>query len=119
MRTSLEMISLRAAWWTVRAVRGARRRTARDGLRTGQALPAVPRVPDQASRGVSAAMRLLKPSCLIRAQVLQAWDCAHGRPRDLVIGVTAPGAGFRAHAWLEGDEACEDRFAELTRIPVR
>ena len=48
--------------------------------------------------------------------MLQAWHAAHGEPRDVIVGVTAPGAEFRAHAWLDGEEPCAgDRFAELTR----
>jgi len=41
-------------------------------------------------------------SCLVKAIVLQAWEAAHGRRRDLIVGVTDP-TEFRAHAWLEGD----------------
>jgi hypothetical protein len=50
--------------------------------------------------------------------VLQAWQAAHGRDLDVVIGVTAPSAGFKAHAWLDGEAACHsDGFEELTRLP--
>jgi hypothetical protein len=45
--------------------------------------------------------------------VLQAWDAAHGRSRDLVIGITGPD-GFRAHAWLDGDPTPAADEAELT-----
>jgi len=38
----------------------------------------------------------------VRAIVAQAWEAAHGRRRDLIVGVTAPG-NFRAHAWLEDE----------------
>ena len=44
----------------------------------------------------------MRESCLVNAIVVQAWDSAHGRRRDLVIGITGPD-GFRAHAWLDGD----------------
>jgi Transglutaminase-like superfamily len=44
----------------------------------------------------------MRESCLVNAIVVQAWDSAHGRSRDLVVGVTGPD-GFRAHAWLDGD----------------
>jgi hypothetical protein len=65
-------------------------------------------------------MRLARPSCLVRARVLQAWYLAHGRVRDIVIGVTAPSAGFAAHAWLEGDPPCHSEgFTELMRQPAR
>jgi Transglutaminase-like superfamily len=48
------------------------------------------------------ALSRMRESCLVNAIVVQAWDSAHGRRRDLVVGVTGPD-GFRAHAWLDGD----------------
>ena len=41
---------------------------------------------------------------------------AAGGPRELVIGVTSPRNGFRAHAWLEGDPPCHSEgYDELLR----
>jgi hypothetical protein len=55
-------------------------------------------------------------TCLVRAAVRQAWDAAHGRPRDLIIGVNSPADDFQAHAWLDGDPAEGFReFHELLR----
>jgi len=54
-------------------------------------------------------------SCLVRAVVLQAWEAAHGRRRDLIVGVTDP-AGFRAHAWLEGDPLHADAGLDPSRL---
>jgi hypothetical protein len=52
--------------------------------------------------------------------VIQAWDAAHGRPRDLIVGTSGLGEGFEAHAWLEGDPPLADRqFGELLRRPAR
>jgi hypothetical protein len=51
---------------------------------------------------VRAALRRSGESCLVTAIVLQAWEAAHGRSRDLIVGVTGA-TDFRAHAWLEGD----------------
>lgn len=63
---------------------------------------------------------LRRDTCLVRSAVLQEWDLVHGRPRDLVIGVTAPGPGFKAHAWLDGDPpAARAGFDEFTRRPPR
>jgi hypothetical protein len=45
-------------------------------------------------------------TCLVNSIVVQAWEAAHGRRRDLVIGITGLD-GFRAHAWLEGDPVPE------------
>lgn len=108
---NIDLPTLRGAWWAVRAVRVARRHAA-GGRLDGAALPPVPA--DGSRRGVAAVLRRRSDTCLVRASVLQAWDAAHGHPRDLIIGVTAPAAGFRAHAWLDGEPAGEE-FEELLR----
>jgi hypothetical protein len=51
---------------------------------------------------------------LVNAIVLQAWEAAHGRRRDLVIGTTGP-EGFRAHAWLEGGPDLKVEGADFDR----
>lgn len=36
----------------------------------------------------------------------------------MVIGVTAPGAGFKAHAWLDGEPAATSAgYTEVSRRP--
>jgi hypothetical protein len=109
----LDPAALLGAWWALRAVRRARRE-----LRTGPVeavrLPLPPRLPTGGERGVHAVLRRLEPSCLERALVLQRWLAARGQPRAVVIGVTAPGPGFRAHAWLDGEAAPE--FHEIARV---
>ena len=109
---------LRAAWWASRAIRRAKMMplvsTDADGL------PEPPRLPASGKRGVAAAFRLARPSCLVRATVMQAWWLSQGESRDLIIGVTAPSKGFRAHAWLDGDPPCHrEGFEELTRRPAQ
>jgi hypothetical protein len=107
---------LRAAWWALRAIREARRRLPRAGF-NGVQLHPPPNLPASAGIGVAAALRLSKQACLVRATVYQAWYGGQGLQRDIVIGVTAPSAGFHAHAWLEGDPPCHgDGFEELLRI---
>jgi Transglutaminase-like superfamily len=111
-----QLENLRSAAWALRAHRIARR-----DLRRGRVdevrLPAPPNVPDGALRGVRGALRRTRPTCLERALVLQRWDAAHGRPREVVIGVTQLDSEVVAHAWLEGDsEPGLDDFRELTRI---
>jgi hypothetical protein len=65
---------------------------------------------------VRAALRRRGHPCIERSLVLQAWHAAHGEPRDVIVGVTAPREEFRAHAWLDGEEPCAgERFVELTR----
>jgi hypothetical protein len=109
---------VRAAWWAMKSVRRARQ-TGFDS-KDSRDLPEVPSLPASAKRGVNAALRLLRASCLDRATVFQAWYLAHGEERDLVIGVTAPSTGFTAHAWLEGEPPCHSEgFYELTRRPAR
>jgi Transglutaminase-like superfamily len=73
-----------------------------------------PSLPARAGRGVDAVLRRLEPSCLERALVLQRWLAARGDRRDVIIGVTAPGDGFRAHAWLEGENGSS--FTEIARV---
>jgi hypothetical protein len=49
--------------------------------------------------------------------VRQRWLAAHGEPRAIAIGVTAPSQGFAAHAWLVGeDDPRVPVFHELTRL---
>lgn len=108
---------LRAAWWTVRAVSRARRRLHETDFGTGR-LPAPPRVPAYAIRGVRVVLRWRSPGCLVEAVVLQRWYAAQGDRRDLVVGVTAPADGFRAHAWVDGDQSARSAgFVELFRRP--
>jgi hypothetical protein len=59
-------------------------------------------------------------TCLVRAAVRQAWEAAHGCPRDLIIGVNSPTDDFQAHAWLEGDlPDGTGEFRELLRRSAR
>jgi hypothetical protein len=107
-----------AAWWTVRATASARRQLAADPTSAVRALPPVPSVAGRGARGVAAALRVSRSTCLVQATVRQAWYAAHGEFRDVVIGVTAPAAGFAAHAWLDGDAPCHSEgFEELLRRP--
>jgi hypothetical protein len=69
---------------------------------------------------VDAVLRRRNDTCLVRSIVAQAWEAAHGRNRDLLVGVTAPSEGFEAHAWLEGDPSRpEGEFRELLRLPAQ
>jgi hypothetical protein len=114
MRRPPDIATLRAAWWTARALRRART-DLRDGALREVALPAPPRVPADAEHGVRAVLRLPGHSCLERSLVRQRWLAAHDDPRDVVIGTTGP-ADFQAHAWLDGDDDGA-RFVELSRLP--
>jgi hypothetical protein len=116
---TLDVASLRAAWWTLRAIHRASREL-RDGKLDSVAIPRPPRLPASAERGVNGILRRSEATCLVRALVRQSWFAAQGIPRDIVVGVTPPSAGFEAHAWLEGDRECHSRaFQELLRVPRR
>lgn len=109
----------RAAWWTVRAARRTKRSLGSEPLEAAAgSLPRVPSLPEGAVRGVHGVLRRRAERCLVRALIVQAWEGAHGRPRDLVIGVTSPRDRFHAHAWLDGAPASETAgFCELVRLP--
>lgn len=42
---------------------------------------------------------------------------AHGREHDVVVGVTSPSAGFRAHAWLADLDPDPEPYEALLRLP--
>jgi hypothetical protein len=76
-------------------------------------------VGEGATPAVAGVLKRAGASCLVRSLVLQRWHATHGTRRDLVIGVTSPASGFRAHAWLEGEPAHTTvEFVELTRQPA-
>lgn len=117
MITRLDPPTLRAAFWTIRALARARHQLRHTGL-DDLVLPPVPTLPASAERGVRAVLRRRPHSCLERAVVLQRWHAAHGNPREIVIGVAGTGDSFQAHAWLEDeeDEHERERFRELRRV---
>ncbi len=66
-----------------------------------------------------AARRILaccRATCLEAALLRQARAAAAGNAPDVIVGVTAPARGFRAHAWVDGDRV-DPAFAELWRYP--
>jgi transglutaminase superfamily protein len=116
--TRLAPSNLRAALWTLRAARVAKKQIS-DGRWDAVALPRVPAVPHASLRAVESVLRRTRTMCLPAAIVRQAWFASHGAKRDLVVGVTAPSRGFEAHAWLEGDPPCHaEHFQELLRRPA-
>jgi len=107
---------LRAAWWAYRCLRTARRRLATGRTDVGVTPPVLPA---RAVRGVEAVLRRTHPTCLEAALVRQRWLRGQGVLRDVVIGVTAPSDGFRAHAWLDDPSvSAHDPWHELTRLPA-
>lgn len=109
---------LRGVIWAVRAVRSVRSQLRRTGY-VGIAVPPLPGRSDAAARGVRLVLRRLPTTCLERAMIEQRWQAAHGNPRDVLVGVRSAAGGFRAHAWLEGDDPPGDDergYRELLRI---
>ena len=121
MRRKLDVATLRAAWWTLVSCHRARTRLARDPLADViRELPGPPPLPDAAERGVIAVLGRREETCLVRSIVRQSWDVAHGRPREIIVGVTAPSGGFKAHAWLDGDSGPSvERYREIARWAAR
>lgn len=116
MRPPPDIATLRAAWWAQRALLDVRRQLRRRRL-DDVTLSPPPQLPPHAERGASALLRRRRHSCLEGALVQQRWLAAHGDPRDVVIGVGAPGPAFGAHAWLDGDPAGDHAsFRELRRL---
>jgi hypothetical protein len=109
----LDPAALCGAWWALRAVRRVRRDLRSRPVETVR-LPSPRGIPARGERGVYAVLKRLAPTCLERALVLQRWLAWRGEPRTVVIGVTAPGPDFRAHAWLDGESAPE--FHEVARV---
>lgn len=110
----------RAAAWALGARRAAQRQIADIGKR-GLPLPRAPRLGLQHTRWVSRVLWHTDATCLVRSAVLQRWYADHGREYDLVIGVTAPSKGFRAHAWLDTPEPDPQaaEFTEMTRLAAQ
>ena len=106
-------------WWAGRSLQRVRR-----SLRT-TALPDVtvgppPPLPPEAERGVRFVLGNRPGTCLQRALVHQAWHSAHGRAREIVVGVSGSSRAFSAHAWLDGTPGEPGpEFQELLRLPAR
>jgi hypothetical protein len=114
----VDLATLRAAAWALRALRRTKRDLAARGLEGARVAPP-PLLPAHARRGVMAVIRRKPNTCLERALVLQRWEAAHGSVSDVVIGVPDRGGDFVAHAWLEhmpdGQAAA---YHEIHRIPA-
>lgn len=112
---SADRDSLRVAGWSWRAHRSGREQLrADDGLRTLQ-LPPPPFVRPGDRAAAQLVLRARKATCLEKAVVLQRFDAAAGRPRAVVVGVSSPLTGFRAHAWLDGDRQSDAALQEIHR----
>jgi Transglutaminase-like superfamily len=108
------------SWWTLRMWWRVHRRLDGGirgrGVRAAPALLPAPTTP-HSRRAARLTLACCRATCLERALIRQARAAGAGMPRDVIVGVTAPATGFRAHAWLDGDRV-EPGFVELWRYPA-
>ena len=118
MATSLPRLAdAQAAVWTIRCRIQCRRQLDRRDVRS-IVLPPSSGIPAGAGRVVSRLLRRRQNQCLSNALIVQAWRADHGDQVDVVIGVTAPSAGFSAHAWLaDAPEAAAAGHQPIYRLP--
>jgi hypothetical protein len=108
---------LRTAAWALRARVQARRAVWGEGIGKPIRLASAPSTPLATTRAVHSVLMRTGATCLVRSLVLQRWYADHGETVDVVVGVTAPSDGFRAHAWLDRpDEPGIEDFSELYRL---
>jgi hypothetical protein len=91
---------VRAGIWTLRSVVRCRRQIGSRDLQE-IALPDSTHIPAPAGKMVVSVLRRRQDECLSNSLIAQAWRADHGDLVDVLIGVSAPAAGFTAHAWLE------------------
>jgi Uncharacterised nucleotidyltransferase/Transglutaminase-like superfamily len=107
------------SWWTLQTWWRVHRRLARGPRGSGAPPVAMAAAWSQAAYSWRAAHLVLaccRSTCLETALVRQTRAAGAGVERDVVVGVTAPAGGFRAHAWLDGDRV-DPQFVELWRYP--
>lgn len=111
------MFAAQAAGWALIARALARSVVRVEGVKKPVWLPPAPAVPADTLWAVVKVLAVTRANCLSRSLVLQRWHADHGHPVDVVIGVTAPSAGFEAHAWIDPPgEAGIESFSELYRL---
>jgi hypothetical protein len=107
--------NVRSFKWAVVQCRGIRRR-----IRIEGAAARVPPPTDAGPRGwlgVRAGIVLLRPTCLERALVIQAWVGGYAEPPDVVIGVRRRAGVVEAHAWVDGSDPWFDpSYHEIARF---
>ncbi len=87
--------------WTFDALVSVRRQLAETGMEQVDPF----RSPGRAitERSVEIILQRNSASCLERSLVRQRYYLAKGQNRDVIVGVSPPKDGFRAHAWVSGD----------------
>lgn len=101
--------------WSVRQLRGVRRRLNTEGTSTRIRVPQG--IGPRGSWGIRAAILVTRPTCLERSLLLQAWLGVRARAPDVVIGVRKRSGKIEAHAWVDGrDPRVDPSYKELTRL---
>ncbi len=107
----------RTLLWSVRMVGRVRKQLPQRPF--SEVVLSTPPALDVRSRSaMNAGLRLRRASCLERALLRQRFDAANGVQRTLIIAVTSPADGFRAHSWLEGDRQQDTSMREIVRHPA-
>jgi hypothetical protein len=113
--------TIRGAGWAVLALHRLRREIPSEGLDVRVRAPrtASPR----GVRGVEAALRLRRATCLERSLIVQRWLMTSGSPHDVLVGVNGDAQSMEAHAWIDRydseDEGEGEGFRVLTRVAPR
>jgi Transglutaminase-like superfamily len=111
--------TVRSAAWAIFALHQLRREMPGEGLDVRVLAP--PGAASGGVRGVEAALRLGRATCLERSLIVQRWLMACGRSHDVLVGVTGGSQSVEAHAWIH----CYDSEGEgeglqvLTRVSPR
>jgi Transglutaminase-like superfamily len=111
--------TVRGAGWAMLALRRLRREIPREGLDVRVLAP--PRTAPTGLRGVEAALRLRRATCLERSLIVQRWLMAFGSRHDVLLGVGRGSGTMEAHAWIHRyDPDVEGEGLELlSRIAPR
>ena len=103
--------------WTLLTLHRTRRQLALAPL-ADLNLTAPPAAGQAGMRTVDRVLAHRSANCMEIALVMQRWLAGQGIARDLLIGVTAPGDRFRAHAWLDHPDGVDDpELKEIHRRP--
>lgn len=107
--------NLRSFGWAVVQSRNIRHRLRSEGTKARVPLPMG--IGPRGWWGVRAAVALVRPTCLERALLVQAWIGGYASPPDVVIGVRRRSGAVEAHAWVDGSDPWFDpSYQELTRL---
>lgn len=110
-------ITVRASWWTVRAL-GRTAHRLECSADPAVAAPPPPALPPSATATVMAVLRRSREGSLARSLVLQRWLATQGERRDVIIAVPVESPHVPAHAWVEGTETVPESLRELHRLPA-